>query len=654
MKKLSDIKEAAQKFVNKWKNRGGEIQDSQTFIEDLLEDVFGIDDARHQIDVQKAVHFPEHKKFSDIYIRLSKTVVEMKSHDIDLNKEEKQSDGSMLTPLLQGKRYYDWLNKQEQGNYVVACNFQQFLIMDMRHKNNPPTVINLEELPKRISKLIFIAEPDSDETDYEEPISRKASEYVKSLYQLLRKANPNADSQVKHSINVFCVRVVFCLYAEDSGIFDDAQFHHYIQSSKVENLSDDFDKLFNWLDDEKRAGAKYASKELKAFPYVDGGLFQKDENYCTPNLNQKIKNHLLEAWDLKLDDKKEFHWGEISPTNFGGIFESTVDSNVREQGGMHYTTPSNIHKLIDPLFIDDLKKELYSLLQRQCSTKQEREKLKDDIEAFRKEMASIRVLDPACGSGNFLTETYKSLHDLELQAIHKEVENNIYDPTTPNTDPCMVNIDQFYGIEIEDFTTQVARAALWIAECQMYQKSQEFLDFKVQMLPLRKNANIVCSDALTTDWISIFHNRLRSNAMLYIIGNPPFQGGKKKTEQQNEAQLKAMPSMIDSKEVWKKQGSLDFVCAWYAKAAEIVRKRSAKTRFAFVSTNSIVQGEQNAPLWQPLLKHYKLHIDFAWRSFRWFNKADDMAHVHCVIIALSKKRGEQHFDLRSRQRAHYC
>lgn len=262
MKKLSDIKEAAQKFVNKWKNKGGEIQDSQTFIEDLLEDVFGIDDARHQIDVQKAVQFPEHKKFSDIYIRLSKTVVEMKSHDIDLNKEEKQSDGSMLTPLLQGKRYYDWLNKQEQGNYVVACNFQQFLIMDMRHKNNPPTVINLEELPKRISKLIFIAEPDSDETDYEEPISRKASEYVKSLYQLLRKANPNADSQVKHSINVFCVRVVFCLYAEDSGIFDDAQFHHYIQSSKVENLSDDFDKLFNWLDDEKRAGAKYASKEL--------------------------------------------------------------------------------------------------------------------------------------------------------------------------------------------------------------------------------------------------------------------------------------------------------------------------------------------------------------------------------------------------------
>lgn len=636
-KSLNDIRKAAKDFAKKWKGKGRETSDAQTFVEDLLEDVFGIDHARNQIIKEIPIKVNHKTKKGDIYVTLSKTIVEMKSHDVSLDDKEKQSDGTCLTPMEQGKRYYDWLNKQDQGNYIVACNFQEFRIFDNRDKTAPQTIIQLEDLPEKISRLRFLVEPEHKAEDNDEPISKKASEFVSQLYKLLQKANPKPDRTMLHSMNVFCVRVVFCLYADDAGVFDDAQFHNFILSTDGKRLTRQFDDLFRWLDDAEHKG-EYASEELKAFPYVDGGLFQKDENYKTPVLTDKIRKHLLDAWNLKLDDGKDFHWSEISPTNFGCIFESTADSSVREQGGMHYTTPSNIHKLIDPLFLNDLRKELDEIKNLPCDTRQEKTKVTDSVDSFRNKISSILFLDPACGSCNFLTESYKSLYTMELEAIRKEINDGYATAITTTVDPCMVKIDQFFGIEIEDFAAQVAKAALWIAECQMRQKCQEMLDININTLPLNKNANIACADALTTDWLSIFGRKLKSRTFLYIIGNPPFMGGKKKTQYQSQSQKIAMPSKIDGEKVWKKQGSLDFVCGWYAKSAEIIRKRPSFTRMAFVSTNSIIQGEQNAPLWQPLLNQYKLHIDFAWRSFRWFNKVDDMAHVHCVIIALSKKK----------------
>ena len=651
MRKLSEIRKAAKTFVNKWAGKGKERQDDKTFWEDLLEDVFGISKSRNEIEVQRPVKFNGTTKYIDVYLKTSKVVIEQKSHDVNLDLEEKQSDGTPLTPIDQGIRYSEKMDKPDFGRYVIACNFQEFRIWDSYHKNAPKRIIPLKDLPKRWKELLFLVEPFSDvpvqkDEKREKSISSTASEYVRDLYKALVAVNKKETKEELQSLNVFCVRIVFCLYAEDAGLFDDAQFSTFLNKYSAAELNDKFTALFHWLDTDDKDREKWANmvdKAIRQFPYVNGGLFKFTEKYKTPIIDENVRNHLLGAWNLVVKGSKEkekFTWDEISPTNFGCIFESTVAKDVRDSGGMHYTTPTNIHRVIDPLFLDNLRIELEGLLQLPASTQKERENQYGLLEAYRKKLANHRFLDPACGSGNFLTEIYKSLHELELKAIVQEFNSN-YSTMTSTTDPCLVNINQFFGIEIDHFAASVARASMWIAECQMMQETEKVLHCELASLPLEKNDNILCDDALCADWDNLVKRKATSPT--YIISNPPFQGYSKMTISQKSSINIAMPNKIKNKKVWRNQGKMDFVCGWYAKAAAYMNEKK-NVECALVSTNSITQGEQVALLWKPLVQYFDLHISFAWKTFRWYNEADEMAHVHCVIIGFGKrKKGEKYY-----------
>lgn len=645
MRKQSEIRKAANIFVDKWAGKGKERQDDKTFWEDLLEDVFGISKSRNEIEVQRPVKFDGTTKFIDVYLKTSKVVIEQKSHDVNLDLEEKQSDGTSLTPIDQGIRYSEKMDKPDFGRYVIACNFQEFRIWDSYHKNAPKRIIPLKDLPKRWKELLFLVEPFSDvpvqkDEKREKSISSTASEYVRDLYKALVAVNKKETKEELQSLNVFCVRIVFCLYAEDAGLFDNAQFSTFLNKYSAAELIEKFTALFHWLDTDDKDREKWANmvdKAIRQFPYVNGGLFKFTEIYKTPIIDENVRNHLLGAWNLVVKGSKEkekFTWDEISPTNFGCIFESTVAKDVRDSGGMHYTTPTNIHRVIDPLFLDNLRIELEGLLQLPASTQKERENQYGLLEAYRKKLANHRFLDPACGSGNFLTEIYKSLHELELKAIVQEFNSN-YSTMTSTTDPCLVNINQFFGIEIDHFAASVARASMWIAECQMMQETEKVLHCELASLPLEKNDNILCEDALLTDWEKLVKRRKTSPT--YIISNPPFQGYSKMTIGQRSSIIIAMPNKINNRKVWRNQGKMDFVCGWYAKAAEYMSEKK-NVKCALVSTNSITQGEQVALLWKPLVEYYKFHISFAWKPFRWYNEADEMAHVHCVIIGFDNQR----------------
>ena len=649
--KQSEIKKAAQKFVAEWKNRGKEDKDYTEFWEDLLEDVFGVPKARKEIESQSKVKFEGSTKRIDIRVKTSKIVIEQKSNDVDLDVKQKQSGKDSngneiwLTPMEQAIRYYNNLDTPDQGRYVIACNFKEFRIWDSYHKNAPVKSIMLEELPSRWRDLKFLVEPYKPEgfvdEKREERISSTASEFIRNLYDTIYASKKEWTKNELQSLNMFCVRVVFCLFAEDAGIFDDGQFRTFLDKFNAKDLSKKFDALFFWLDmtdPKRREYYKLADVEVQQFPYVDGGLFNNADLYETPAINKAAFDILKSAWDLKLKGTDEtFDWSEISPTNFGCIFESTVDSEVRESGGMHYTTPSNIHRLIAPLFMDDLKEELGRIIALPIDTKGQKDVKYARLESFRDRLCSMRFLDPACGSGNFLTETYKSLHALELLAIESELEFR-HDAIMENQDPCKVRMGQFFGIEIDHFAASVARASLWIAECQLIQETKKVLHCNIDPLPLEKNTNVIQADALLVDWNEVL--KRKSATETYIIGNPPFQGSKKMNQEQKASLNYAMPSKSpDDTKLWDKQGKLDFVCAWYAKAAEYMKEKK-NIMAAFVSTSSIVQGDLVAPLWHPLMSHYKLQILFAWRPFQWFNEAEKMAHVHCVIVGfyLAKRK----------------
>ncbi len=657
--KHSDIKKAAKQFVENWTGRGKEDQDYTEFWEDLLEDVFGIPRARKEIELQSPVRFEGSTKRVDIRVNTSKVLIEQKSLDVDLDKKQKQSgkdeNGNeiWLKPIEQGIRYFNNIDTPDQGRYVVACNFREFEIWDSYHKNSPHRRIRLEELPSQWRDLKFLVEPYKPvgfvDEKREERISSTASEYIGNLYDTIYAQKQDWTKPELQSLNMFCVRLVFCLFAEDAGIFDDGQFSNFLGKFPANELDEKFDALFFWLDMKENLRHEYyrlADTAVRCFPYVDGGLFNNADAYKTPIISEDAYKVLLAAWDLKLKDTEEpFDWSEISPTNFGCIFESTVDKDVRDSGGMHYTTPSNIHRVIDPLFLDELKTELNRITALGIDSQKEREIKYRNLEDFRNQLADMRFLDPACGSGNFLTECYKSLHELELKAIESELEFR-HAAIFGYTDPCKVRLGQFYGIEIDHFAASVARTSLWIAGCQLIQESAKVLHCQIDPLPLEKNNYILHADALGTDWETIL--KPSKNHPTYIIGNPPFKGARGGNDSREEKDRKKnlmqrVMNEVDGrgKPVWANVGDMDFVCAWYAKAARYMQGRPF-VKAAFVSTNSIVQGEQAVILWKPLMEHYKLKISFAWRTFRWFNEAKKVAQVHCVIVGFycGKKRNE--------------
>lgn len=617
---MNDVQQrnAAKHFADFWKGKGYEKGDTQKFWLSLLGEVLGVEHPAEYITFEDQVHL-DHTSFMDGYIPLTRVLIEQKGLGKDLRKPIRQSDGSLLTPFQQAKRYITELPVDSHPKWVITCNFERFLIYDMNRPNGEPEEILLKDLPTEYYRLNFLVDTGDENIKREMEISIQAGELVGKLYDAFLKQYKDASNErTLKSLNALCVRLVFCLYAEDAGIFGrHGMFHDYLRDRGMQNGRRALRDLFRVLDQRPEERDPYLADddpELAAFPYVNGGLFS-DENIEIPPFNDEIFSLLL------TQASEDFNWSDISPTIFGAVFESTLNPETRRKGGMHYTSIENIHKVIDPLFLNDLRSELDEI--KQVSAAKTRQKR---LTVFQDKLASLKFLDPACGSGNFLTETYLSLRKLENEALSMLLGGQItFD--LENLSPIKVSIKQFYGIEINDFAATVAKTALWIAESQMMKQTEDIVHMNLDFLPLKTYVNIVEGNALRIDWESV----VPKAELNYIMGNPPFVGYSLQSEEQKKDILSIY---VDEKgKSYKTAGKIDYVAGWYWKAAQLIQGTNIRT--AFVSTNSITQGEQVAGIWKPLYDRFGIHIDFAHRTFRWDSEASLKAQVHCVIVGFS-------------------
>ena len=605
---------AAREFAAKWAGRGYEKGESQKFWLQLLSEVYGVDHAADFIEFEDQVML-DSTSFIDGYIPSTKVLIEQKSLDKDLRKPIKQSDGTLLTPFQQAKRYVIGLPLSRHPRWVVVSNFQEFLIYDMERPNSEPEQVLLADLEKDYYRLSFLVDTGSEHISREMEVSMQAGEIIGAIYDAMLEQYGDRDPETLQQLNILCVRLVFCLYAEDAGIFTRDQFHDYLVKYDTEMMRTALLELFEALNTPIEERSRYLRDDLKAFPYAKG-VFA--EYIDIPQFTPELRELLLQKASL------DFDWSEISPTIFGAMFESTLNPETRRSGGMHYTSIENIHKVIDPLFLDDLKLELEDILEEKVEKK--RQKL---LTAYQDKLASLTFLDPACGSGNFLTETYLSLRRLENRVVRAMTHGQAF-IGFEEFSPIKVNINQFYGIEINDFAVTVATTALWISESQMLAETEQIIKHDIDFLPLKANANIHEGNALRIDWETI----VPKDELNYIIGNPPFVGANNMITSQRE------DLRIIFGEKWKNIGEMDYVCGWYKKATELMK--GTKIRAALVSTNSISQGEQVANLWKPLFED-GIRFNFAYRTFRWDSEATLKAHVHCVILGFSYLDSTKHF-----------
>ena len=609
----TDRKKAAKAFAEYWKDRGDEKSDSQSFWLSLARDVLGVAEPEKFILFEERVKL-DHTSFIDGHIPSTHVLIEQKKKGLNLRSPIRQSDGTLLNPFQQAQRYSAALPYSQRPRWIITCNFEEFLIYDMEKPTGEPESILLKDLAKEYYRLQFLVEEKSELLHREEQISIQAGDLVGKLYDAILKQyiNPE-DKKSLHSLNILCVRLVFCLYAEDSGIFGEhLKFHNYIKRFAPRDVRRALIDLFRVLDTRIEDRDPYMDEVLASFPYVNGGLFA-DESIEIPNFTQDICDLLLRK------ASEDFDWSQISPTIFGAVFESTLNPDTRRSGGMHYTSIENIHKVIDPLFLDELREEFEAIKAIKVP------KVRNDkAEAFRVKLSKLTFFDPACGSGNFLTETYISLRRLENEALFLVSGGQLF---LDVGGIIKVSIGQFYGIEINDFAVTVAKTALWIAESQMMKETEEVMNTNLDFLPLKSYANIVEGNALRTDWETV----VSKDKLSYIMGNPPFIGYSLQSEEQKKDILSIY---VDEKgKPYKTAGKIDYVSGWYFKAAAMMAGTNIRT--AFVSTNSITQGEQVAGVWKPLYDRFNIHIDFAHRTFRWDSEASIKAHVHCVIVGFS-------------------
>lgn len=594
----TDRKFAVKKFVATWKNRGYEKGDTQTFWLSFIRDVLNTPEPEKFVLFEVPVQL-KHKSFIDVFFPDTKVIVEQKSLSVDLDKSKSQSDGEILSPYEQAQRYGIGLPYSMRPRWIIVCNFNEFLIYDMELQDAPAKIL-LDELPEKFHAFDFLIDSTKNKIRLELELSLKAGEIVGKLYDALKSQyiNPDSDAALQ-SLNKLCVRLVFCLYAESAGIFGKHKiFRDYLQSAR--NIRQDLILLFDVLNTPHDNRDPYLADELKNFPFVNGGLFA-DNNIEIPNFNADVK-HIL------FDEAENFNWSGISPTIFGAVFESTLNPVTRRAGGMHYTSLENIHKVIDSLFLNDLHEEFQKI---KSAPRNKKKKLLD----FQLKLSQLKFFDPACGSGNFLTESYISLRRLENLVLKELLGEKILLGEFDN--PVKISINQFFGIEINDFAVAVAQTALWIADLQMLFETAQIVHKNLNPLPLKTYANIFEGNALRLDWHAILPHDLN-----FIFGNPPFVGKTFQTAAQKD----------DMKFIFaatKNFGNLDYVACWYKKTADFIQ--NTKIECAFVSTNSVTQGEQVGILWQNL----HVHINFAFRTFKWFSESIDMAAVHCVIIGFA-------------------
>ena len=603
---------AAAEFAKRWQGRGYEKGDSQVFWTELLTEVFGIENPSTFIRFEEQVKIDK-TNFMDVHIPSTKVIIEQKSIGKDLRKGILQSDGSLLNPFQQAKRYSAELPYSSRPRWIVTSNFEQFFVYDMEQPNGEPAEILLKNLGKEYYRLQFLVDDKSEHLSKELKVSKDAGVIVGNIYDALLKQYDDNSPEALRWLNILCVRIVFCLYAEDAGIFSKRdQFHDFLVIYEAKDLRRALRDLFDVLNTPSEKRSKYLQDDLAAFPYTNGGLFE--EEIEIPQFTEELKQTLLQNASL------DFDWSEISPTIFGAVFESTLNPETRRSGGMHYTSIENIHKVIDPLFLNDLRSELDEILAEKVE--KERNKKLDD---YQDKLASLTFLDPACGSGNFLTETYLSLRRLENEVIRERYHGQMMMGEFLN--PIKVNINQFYGIEINDFAVTVATTALWISEAQMLAETERTVHQDINFLPLKSYTNIVEGNALRINWESV----VPKEKLNYIMGNPPFVGYSLQSKEQKDDILSVFVD-VDGKP-FKTAGKIDYVAGWYYKAAELIQHTNI--RVALVSTNSITQGEQVAAIWKPLKELFGIHIDFAHRTFRWDSEASLKAHVHCVIVGFS-------------------
>ncbi len=671
MKTEKQIAAAAAAFAERWQGRGYERGESQLFWADLLTNVYGVENLPDFIRYEERVtSMVDSTNFIDGHIPSTRVLIEQKSIDKDLRAPVPQSEGGKLTPFQQGKKYVANLPLSQHPKWIVTCNFAEFLVYDMEQPNGEPEQIFLKDLGKEYYRLQFLVDVKSEHITKEMQVSMKAGEIVGRIYEALLKQYDDNSAEALRWLNILCVRIVFCLYAEDAGVFRHDQFHDYLNGYNADDLSDALQKLFNVLNTPLEKRSKYLKDDLKAFPYTNGGLFE--EEIEIPLFTEELKQILLQNASL------DFDWSEISPTIFGAVFESTLNPETRRSGGMHYTSIENIHKVIDPLFLNDLRHELDEILEE----KVEKTRLRR-LNEYQDKLASLTFLDPACGSGNFLTETYLSLRRLENEVFREKYHGQMMMGEFLN--PIKVSINQFYGIEINDFAVTVATTALWISEAQMLAETERIVQHDIDFLPLKSYANIKEGNALCMNWstlekeasvpylytkkLNVFkveslpEEVLSAQSMVgepapeykkvydelnvvaqeveektlppkqalkpvvydYIMGNPPFVGARLMSESQKKDVLSVFGNI-------KNVGNLDYVSCWYKKAADLIQ--GTNIHVALVSTNSITQGEQVPILWKALAQ-MGVKIDFAHRTFRWDSEADIKAHVHCVIVGFS-------------------
>ncbi len=619
-KRDKKISKAAGEFAKRWEGRGYEKGESQLFWTELLTEVFGIESPSTFIRFEEQVKL-DATNFIDGHIPSTRVMIEQKSLGKDLRAPIVQSDGKKLDPFEQAKRYVTNLPLSEHPRWIVTCNFAEFLVYDMEHPLAEPEQIFLKDLAKEYYRLFFLVETKAQHLTKEMQVSMQAGAIVGKLYDaLLKEYKDPTNPESLRSLNVLCVRLVFCLYSEDAGIFGKHDmFHDYLVRYDTMDMRNALIRLFKILNTPIADRDPYLQDDLAAFPYASGGLFEGDIEI--PRLNEEIRDLLLRHASL------DFDWSEISPTIFGAVFESTLNPETRRSGGMHYTSVENIHKVIDPLFLNDLRQELDDILAEPV-LKQRQKRLRE----YQDRLASLTFLDPACGSGNFLTETYLSLRHLENRAIRALYEgHSMFIGGDDFINPVKVSIYQFHGIEINDFAVTVAATALWISEAQMLAETERIVSHDFEFLPLKDYPNIHEANALRIDWRSLFVKTTDFSETPevhlpdYIMGNPPFIGLSLRTENQQD----------DMSVVFKnnnRAGRLDYVAAWYKKAANFIIGTNAEV--AFVSTNSIVQGEQAPILWEDLFNQ-GIIINFAYRTFVWSSEASNKAHVHCVIIGFA-------------------
>lgn len=619
---IDEQREAARQFIMKWNGKGKEDEDDRSYWLDIFQRILGVADATDKIDFQKKVLVTGNTKRIDAYVSDTKVIIEQKSLGKALDKKIHNSGDVELTPYEQAKRYNDNLPYDEKARYIVTSNFAEIWVYDMNERNPEAKIekIKIEDLQTDFYRLNFLVKKDATKTSKELDLSIQAGDIVGVLYDQLYNSYAEPSKEILKSLNVLCVRLVFCMYAEDAGLFGKKDiFHDYLKDIEPKHMRRALKDLFRILDTPEDERDKDEDEDLLEFPYVNGGLFS-DENIKIPQFTEGLKEILLE----KASD--EFDWSEISPTIFGAIFESTLNPETRRSGGMHYTSIENIHKVIDPLFLDDLKTEF-----EECKAKTTvggaRTKA---LRKFQEKLASLTFLDPASGSGNFLTESYISLRKLENEIL-KELKQDVASGQLifgfvemDDMFDIKVSIQQFYGIEINDFAVTVAKTALWIAEAQMMKETLSFVDINTRFLPLKSYVNIKEENSLTVNWNQVLKN---SNCK-YVMGNPPFVGAR--MMEQGSPQKREIEALFGK---IKDVQDLDYVTGWYKKAAEYIQGTNIEV--GFVSTNSICQGSQVPVLWNVLINDYNIKINFAHQTFEWSSEANSKAHVYVVIVGFS-------------------